>query len=354
MTNPSKKILTGRPPETGGVGALFTVHPAASLIFVRDGTISDANAAACTLFRCEASALAGSPMVQFFPEIGATLGDSNQVCTHRRVAVRRPDGHNFIARLQVVLLGESGDAPLLAVVEDLTEYEQEIAATHKELDAFTSAAGHDLRGPLRILKGFTDALEEECSDVLNEEGKTFLREILKASDRMEGLIDGLLTLSRAGRAEMTCENIDLTTLIDLVNYELRHEHAARVVDSQVQPGIHLWGDVRLMMTVLRTMLGNAWKYTGRTAQPVIRFYTEQRDGHTWYCVSDNGAGFDMAFADRLFQPFTRLHRQDEFPGHGLGLATVQRIIKRHGGEITATAAVNKGATVSFRVQPAPE
>jgi light-regulated signal transduction histidine kinase (bacteriophytochrome) len=109
-----------------------------------------------------------------------------------------------------------------------------------------------------------------------------------------------------------------------------------------------------MMTVLRNLLGNAWKYTSRTQDASIRFYTEQREGKTWYCVSDNGAGFDMAHADRLFRPFTRLHRQDEFPGHGLGLATVQRIVKRHGGEIVAHAAIKQGATLSFHLRPPPE
>ena len=120
------------------------------------------------------------------------------------------------------------------------------------------------------------------------------------------------------------------------------------------PDITAWGDVRLMMTVLRNLLGNAWKYTGRTAQGSIRFHVEQRYGRTWYCVSDNGAGFDMAHAERLFKPFTRLHRQDEFPGHGLGLATVQRIVKRHGGEIEAEAMAGQGATVRFWLRPRPD
>jgi signal transduction histidine kinase len=206
---------------------------------------------------------------------------------------------------------------------------------------------------LRILKGFTDALEDECGAALNDEGKTFLKEILKASDRMEGLIDGMLAMSRAGRAEMTCENLDLTTLVDLVYYELRHEQGTRNVDTQVAADISAWGDVRLMMTVLRNLLGNAWKYTSRTEQASIRFYTEVREGRTWYCITDNGAGFDMAQADRLFKPFTRFHRQDEFPGHGLGLATVHRIVKRHGGDIEAQAAVRQGATVRFWLAPRP-
>jgi signal transduction histidine kinase len=119
------------------------------------------------------------------------------------------------------------------------------------------------------------------------------------------------------------------------------------VKLDLQPGICAWGDVRQMMTILRTLLGNAWKYTSRTAQPVVRLYTEERDGATWICVSDNGAGFDMGQATRLFRPFTRLHRQDEFAGHGMGLATVSRIVQRHGGRIEAEGTVGKGATVRF-------
>ena len=133
-----------------------------------------------------------------------------------------------------------------------------------------SVAGHDLRAPLRILKGFADALEDECGSVINEEGRGFLKEILKASDRMDGLIEGLLTLSRAGRAEMNCESVDLSTLIELVAYELRHGKSDREVEFHGEPGINVWGDVRLMMTVLRTLLGNAWKYTSRTARPAVR------------------------------------------------------------------------------------
>jgi len=358
MTNLVEKILTGQAPETGGLGALFAAHPVASLILARDGTITQANTAARILFRCEAEVLVGRTMVTFFPEIGNTPAATEQAVDHRRVAVRRPDGNNFIARLHVVPLGEDNEggrlAPLLATIEDLTEYEAEIAATNRELESFTSAAGHDLRGPLRILKGFTDALEDECGAALNEEGKTFLKEILKASDRMEGLIDGMLAMSRAGRAEMACENIELSTLVELVYYELRHEQGDRKVECHVEPGISAWADVRLMMTILRNLLGNAWKFTSRTEQASIRFYTEVRDGRTWYCVNDNGAGFDMAHAERLFHPFTRLHRQDEFPGHGLGLATVQRIVKRHGGAIEAQAAIKQGATVRFWLRPQPD
>jgi signal transduction histidine kinase len=269
------------------------------------------------------------------------------------VAVRRPDGNNFIARVHLVP-NCGGVAPLLATIEDLSDWEQEIAAANKELETFMSAAGHDLRGPLRILKGFTDALEDECGESLNEEGRSFLKEILRAADRMEGLVDALLALSRAGRGEMSCENLDLSMLADMALYDLRHAKNARQVEVQVAPGLSAWGDVRLVMVILRTLLGNAWKYTGRAEKPLVRFYSEVRDGRTWLCISDNGAGFDMAHAERLFQPFTRLHRQDEFAGHGLGLATVRRIVRRHGGDIVAEAAVNQGATLRFWLAPPPQ
>jgi len=330
---------------------LFLAHPVPSLLFDRNSRVVAVNTSAQALFRCGAASLEGFDMVTFFPELGSSLLATQQVRSMRNVAVRRPDGSNFIARLQLVATGV--DALTLATVEDMTEHEQELAAANKEFESFTAAAGHDLRGPLRILKGFTEALEDECGPVLNEEGRSFLREILKATDRMEGLIDGLLTMSRASRAEMCCEKLDLSTLVELVTYELRHGKTPREVDCAVAPAVTGWGDVRLMMTVLRNLLGNAWKFTSRTEPGSIRFHVEVRDGRTWYCVTDNGAGFDMSGASRLFQPFVRLHRQDEFPGHGLGLATVQRILKRHGGQIEAQSAVNQGTTVRFWLPPSP-
>jgi signal transduction histidine kinase len=327
---------------------LFAAYPVASLLFADDGVVHAANPAALRLFRCGASQLVGQNLHSLLPEIGALKGAS-PAC-HPRVAVRRPDGNNFIARVNFVAAGP-GIGNLLATLEDLTEHEQELAAVNKELESFMSAAGHDLRGPLRILKGFTEALEDECGETLSEEGRSFLREILRSAERLDGLIDALLALSRAGRAEMHRENLDLSMLADMALYDLRHAKNARAVEVDVQQGLSAWGDVRLMMVVLRTLLNNAWKYTGKTAQPKVRFYSEVRAGRTWLCVSDNGAGFDMAHADRLFQPFTRLHRHDEFPGHGLGLATVRCILRRHGGDIEAEAAVNHGATFRFWLPP---
>jgi signal transduction histidine kinase len=328
---------------------LFAAYPVPSFLYGPDGVIVAANGKSLELFRCGTAQLVGAPLSSLMPELRDGLAVTEGV-THPRVAVRRPDGNNFIARVHFVPTNTGRDL-LLATIEDLSDWEQEIAAANKELETFMSAAGHDLRGPLRILKGFSEALEDECGEALNGEGKSFLKEILRAADRLEGLIDALLGLSRAGRAEMTCENLDLTTLAELALYELRHAKNARDVDVKVEPGLSAWGDTRLMMVVLRTLLGNAWKYTSRTDHPMVRFYSETREGRAWLCVSDNGAGFDMAHSERLFQPFTRLHRQDEFAGHGLGLATVRCIVRRHGGEVEAEAVPNEGATIRFWLAP---
>ena len=344
MTQALERMPTDAP-EPAGADAMFELHPAASLLFGRDGVIARANAAARQLLRGEGAALEGSALSSIFTEAAEQFAASRDPLQLRRVVVRRLDGSNFIAVVRSV--PAISGALLLACIEDQSAHEQEIAAANREFEALTSAAGHDLRGPLRILKGFAEALEDECGPVLNEEGRTFLKEILRASDRMDGLIDGLLTYSRAGRAELSRETLDLATLAELVHYELRHTGIEREVRFELQPGISAWGDVRQMMTILRTLLGNAWKYTSRTAQPVVRLYSERRDGATWICVGDNGAGFDMSQAGRLFRPFTRLHRQDEFPGYGMGLATVARIVEKHGGRIEAEGAPGEGATVRF-------
>jgi len=343
MTNAVERILTDDTQPAGD--AMFELHPAPSLLFGRDGVIARGNAAARQLLRADAGTLAGARLVSVFAEVADQLSESRDPLQLPRVAVRRVDGSNFIACVRSV--PAMSGALLLVCIEDLSEREAEIAAANREFESLTSAAGHDLRGPLRILKGFAEALEDECGESINEEGKTFLKEIFKAGDRMEGLIDGLLTYSRAGRAELSCEKLDLGTLAELVHYDLRHSKSGREVAFEMQAGISAWGDVRQMMTILRTLLGNAWKYTSRVEKPVVRLYSEQRDGETWICVSDNGAGFDMGQAGRLFRPFTRLHRQDEFAGHGMGLATVSRIVERHGGRIAAEGAVGKGATVRF-------
>jgi signal transduction histidine kinase len=200
---------------------------------------------------------------------------------------------------------------------------------------------HDLRAPLRAIDGFSQALLDDCGEQLD------------AAARMAELIDDLLDLSRVTRREMQNEPVDLSALTTAIGAQLQRSEPGRHVELSVSSGLRARGDPHLLRLVLENLLGNAWKFTSRTAGASIHFYTEERDGRTWYCVRDNGAGFDMSHAERLFKPFTRLHRQDEFPGHGLGLATVQRIVKRHGGDIAAEATPNQGATVRFSLGARP-
>ncbi|MBI2240917.1 MAG: PAS domain S-box protein [Magnetospirillum gryphiswaldense] len=223
----------------------------------------------------------------------------------------------------------------------------ELTAANAELEAFAYAVSHDLRGPLRALSGFSQALQEDFGDQLTGEASVYLNQIDIASRNMGKLIDGILVLSRVTRGELLRESIDLSAMATHLLTKLAGENPDRCVDWQVAPGLTVVGDPRLVETALANLLGNAWKYTSRTAQPRIRVEAGSTGGLTGICVVDNGAGFDDAYGARLFKPFQRLHRQDEFPGIGIGLATVQRIVHRHGGEIRAEGRPGNGATFCF-------
>ncbi len=223
----------------------------------------------------------------------------------------------------------------------------ELTAANRELDAFAYAVTHDLRAPLRALSGFSRALEEDYGSQLTGEAQEFLDEIGSASRKMGELIDGILALSRSTRGGLQRETIDLSAMAERIREELVQADPARRVNWQIDAGLLAHGDARMLEVALRNLLGNAWKYSAAAAEPVIRVYAEEREGGRRFCIADNGAGFDMAHADKLFMPFQRLHRQDEFPGIGIGLATVQRIIQRHGGELDAAAVAGRGATFRF-------
>lgn len=229
----------------------------------------------------------------------------------------------------------------------VTERTAELTAANAELEAFAYAVSHDLRGPLRALSGFSQALQEDFGDQLTGDAATYLDQIDIASRNMGKLIDGILVLSRVTRGELLRETIDLSAMAERLLTRLAQESPGRAVDWQVAPGLEATGDPRLVETALANLLGNAWKYTGHAAQPRIRVEAGCVAGLTGICVTDNGAGFDDAYGERLFKPFQRLHRQDEFPGIGIGLATVQRIVRRHGGDIRAQGRPGAGATFCF-------
>jgi PAS domain S-box-containing protein len=223
----------------------------------------------------------------------------------------------------------------------------QLQAANKELEAFSYSVSHDLRAPLRHINGFSQALLEDYADKLDEEGRGYLQEVRGASQEMAQLIDDVLQLARVTRSEMRREAVNLSELAQSVIAELRKADVRRQVSVHVEEGLSTHGDKRLLRIVLSNLLSNAWKFTSKEAQPEIISGHEQRDGETLYFVRDNGAGFDMAFADKLFGAFQRLHTADEFEGTGIGLATVQRIINRHGGRVWAEGAVNQGATFYF-------
>jgi len=223
----------------------------------------------------------------------------------------------------------------------------ELRAANGELESFAYAVSHDLRAPLRAMDGFSKALLEDYGETLPAEGRSFLDQIGLASRRMAGLIDGLLQLSRATRGTLERVPLDLSELAGGLLEDLAKGEPERHVLWEVEPGIHVQGDPRMLEAALSNLLGNAWKYTARIPEARIRMDTVQEEGLRWIRIRDNGCGFDMAHAEKLFKPFQRLHRQDEFPGLGIGLATVQRIVMRHGGSLKASAAPGRGASFLF-------
>ncbi|MBM4308148.1 MAG: histidine kinase, partial [Deltaproteobacteria bacterium] len=231
--------------------------------------------------------------------------------------------------------------------EELKLRAKELEAINRELETFSYSVSHDLRAPLRSIDGFSQVLLEDYSDKLDEEGKRSLQRVRAGSQRMGQLIDDLLKLSRVTRGEMRQELVDLSSMAKAALTEFQKSEPEREVECFVAEGAVTHGDGRLLRVVLENLLGNAWKFTVKRSQGRIEFGTTQEDGQKIYFIRDNGAGFDMSFSDKLFGAFQRLHGTNEFPGTGIGLATVQRIIHRHGGRVWAEGVVDQGATFYF-------
>jgi PAS domain S-box-containing protein len=231
---------------------------------------------------------------------------------------------------------------------DLEERALQLEATNKELEAFSYSVSHDLRAPLRTIDGFSQAVLEDFGDQLNDEGRNYLMRIRTAAQRMAQLIDDLLNLSRVTRAPLTPEPTNLSTIAQHIIRELQQSEPSRIVEISIMPNIVTNSDPRLMKVVLENLLNNAWKFTSKQSLARIEFgETDHLTEGRVYFVRDNGAGFDMAYVNKLFGAFQRLHTSSEFPGIGIGLAIVQRIINRHGGRVWAEGEVGKGATFYF-------
>ena len=255
---------------------------------------------------------------------------------------------------------------VLMIVRDITEQKRSEEAlikekeevekkTHQlqvyvnELEAFAYSVSHDLRAPLRSIDGFSQMLIEDYNDKLDDEGKDYLQRVRSASQHMAELIDDLLNLSRVTRCDMGSTNVDLSALAQTIAAEFKQKEPERDVQFTIAPGLVVRGDANLLRIALENLLGNAWKFSSGREHARIEMGYARNNGRSAYYVRDNGAGFNMDYTDKLFGVFQRLHSDKEFEGTGIGLATVQRIISRHGGTIWAEGAVGRGATFYFRL-----
>ena len=332
-----------------------------------EGRVTSWNGGAQRIKGYQADEILGQHFSVFYPAEAVAIGKPTTELKSAKEDGRfeddgwrvRKDGTRFWANVVVTPLDDDAGhlRGFVKITRDVTEKRKaeqetvrrsmELEAANKELESFSYSVSHDLRAPLRGIEGFSQALEEDYQHELDNTAKDYLRRIRAAIRRMGELIDDLLELSRVTRAEMYREQIDLSKLADEIVKELKAQEPARKVSLKISPGLKAEGDTRLIRVALQNLIGNAWKFTSKRQESEIEFGETSLNGDRTYFVRDNGAGFDQAYASRLFGAFQRLHAVSEFPGTGIGLATVQRIVHRHGGRVWAEGTVDRGATVYF-------
>jgi PAS domain S-box-containing protein len=357
---------------------VFDASIAANSIADMNGTITEANDAFLRVWGYPSKdEVIGKPLPQFINDqkeaiaIVTALNSTGQ--WEGDYTAKRKDGSTFVAYgLATTVKDEKGTViGYQSAVMDVTgqreaekeikklneslerrvrERTDELQASNRELESFAYSVSHDLRAPLRIIDGFSHALLEDYDDKLDVQGKDYLRRVRASTQMMALLIDDMLKLSRITRTEMNIEKVNLTRIARSVIDELQKSQPERLINIKIADGLEDTADARLMRVALENLLGNAWKFTGKQAEAVIEFGATKEGERKVYFIRDNGAGFDMAYVDKLFAPFQRLHTMEEYPGTGIGLATVRRIIQRHGGKAWAEGQAGKGATFYFSLQ----
>ncbi|HEY5973667.1 MAG TPA: ATP-binding protein, partial [Geobacteraceae bacterium] len=353
---------------------LFVNASDAILILNAAGQVLDVNAIACDLLGHSRESLMAMTLADLMPPTWLATADAahggiqqSGHCVFESVLLRQ-DGTPLPVEISSRRLVFRGEPAILISFRDITDRQhaeeeirklnaeleervqrrtRELALANEEMEAFCYSVSHDLRGPLRHINGYGTILMEEHSRQLDDGAREYLTRLRRASRHMGQLIDDLLKLSQVSRSEMVLGEVNLSTLAREVMTELQQANPERRVACAITDGIVATGDARLLRVVLDNLLGNAWKYTSHKEVATIEFGTTRENGTTAYFVRDDGAGFDMTYADKLFGPFQRLHRSDEFEGTGIGLATVQRIILRHGGQVWGIGKPGQGATFWF-------
>jgi two-component system, NtrC family, sensor kinase len=270
-----------------------------------------------------------------------------------RAQLRRKQFEDENRNIREQLLQKELEVTVANSARELAEaraaFVEELERKNSELEAFSYSVSHDLRAPLRSIDGFSQLLLQDHADNLDAQGRDYLRRVGQSAQRMSELIDDLLLLSRVGRAELRRDRIDLSGIAQAVFEELQKKDPERSVQVRIGEKLLTHADSGLMRVALDNLLGNAWKFTAKVPEPHIEVGAGQNEGRAVFFIRDNGAGFDMSYAENLFRPFQRLHEESDFPGTGIGLATVHRIIVRHGGRIWAESAVGHGATFYFTI-----
>jgi PAS domain S-box-containing protein len=352
--------------------ALYRDNPTMIVTLDADLTMLSVNPFCASQLGYTIDELEGQPVLKLFHEDDrSVMAEQLRMCLHNPDhvyrwqfrKVRKDGGLLWVEELARAVYDLNGALNILVVCQDITAHKQaeeeieklntdlaaraaELESANTELEAFNYTVAHDLRKPLTVINGYCQALQESCG-ALDEKCRGYLRETYDGTLRMNRLIDALLDFSRLAHCEIRPETVDLSAMAGDIAADLSVAERERRVAFAIADGVTAIGDPALLRVVLENLLGNAWKYTGNREEAVIEFGAAKVEETPACFVRDNGAGFDMADAEKLFIPFQRLHGADQFKGHGIGLATAERIIRRHGGRIWAEGEPGKGATFWF-------